>query len=62
MVAATTKGGCLTLVDDPNRGASDLYVLDASSLGRRRPEAVVHLPQRLPFGTHGEWVPAESYR
>ena len=56
------EGWILTLVDDPDRGASDLYVLDASELGRRRPEAVVHLPARLPLRSHGEWVPAASYR
>ncbi len=56
------EGWLLTIVDDVNRGASDLYVLDASSLGRRRPEAVIHLPARLPVRSHGEWVPADRYR
>jgi carotenoid cleavage dioxygenase len=56
------EGWVLTVVDDPDRAASDLYVLDASAFGRRRPEAVVHLPERLPFRSHGEWVPADSYR
>jgi carotenoid cleavage dioxygenase len=56
------EGWLLTVVDDANRGASDLYVLDASSLGRHRPEAIIHLPERLPFRSHGEWVPAGRYR
>lgn len=56
------EGWLLAVVDDANRGASDIYVLDASSLGRRRPEAVVHLPVRLPVRSHGEWVPADRYR
>lgn len=56
------EGWLLTLVDDANRGASDLYVLDASSVGRRSPEAVIHLPTRLPVRSHGEWVPADCYR
>jgi carotenoid cleavage dioxygenase-like enzyme len=56
------EGWLLIIVDDANRGASDLYVLDASSLGRRRPEAVIHLPVRLPVRSHGEWVPADRYR
>jgi carotenoid cleavage dioxygenase-like enzyme len=56
------EGWLLTVVDDANRGASDIYVLDASSLGRRRPEAVIHLPVRLPVRSHGEWVPADRYR
>jgi carotenoid cleavage dioxygenase-like enzyme len=56
------EGWLLSVVDDANRGGSDLYVLDASSFGRRRPEAVIHLPERLPFRSHGEWVPADRYR
>ena len=56
------EGWLLIIVDDANRGASDLYVLDASSLGRSRPEAVIHLPVRLPVRSHGEWVPADRYR
>jgi carotenoid cleavage dioxygenase-like enzyme len=56
------EGWLLTVVDDANRGSSDLYVLDASSMGRRRPEAVIHLPERLPLRSHGEWVPADRYR
>ena len=55
------EGWLLTVVDDADRGASDLYVLDASSMGRRRPEAVIHLPERLPLRSHGEWVPADRY-
>ena len=56
------EGWLLTVVDDVNRGASDIYVLDASALGRSRPEAVIHLPARLPVRSHGEWVPADRYR
>jgi carotenoid cleavage dioxygenase-like enzyme len=56
------EGWLLTVVDDVNRGASDIYVLDASGLGRSRPEAVIHLPARLPVRSHGEWVPADQYR
>jgi carotenoid cleavage dioxygenase len=56
------EGWLLTIVDDANRGGSDLYVLDASSLGRSGPEAVIHLPARLPVRSHGEWVPAGRYR
>ena len=56
------EGWLLTVVDDANRGASDLYVLDASSMARHRPEAVIHLPERLPPRSHGEWVPADRYR
>jgi carotenoid cleavage dioxygenase len=56
------EGWLLTLVHDATRGASDLYVLDASSFSpRSRPQAIVHLPVALPFGCHGEWVGADRY-
>ena len=45
----------------PPRDASDVVVLDASRFGGA-PEAVVHLPARVPFGFHGSWVPAPLYR
>ena len=56
------EGWLLTVVDDANDGSSALHVLDASSLGRGRPEAVIRLPERLPLRSHGEWVPADRYR
>ncbi len=59
---ADDEGWLLSVVDDANRGTSDIYVLDASSMGRRGPEAVIHLPVRLPLRSHGEWVPADRYR
>jgi carotenoid cleavage dioxygenase len=59
---ADDEGWLLTVVDDANRGASDIYVLDASTMGHRGPEAVIHLPVRLPLRSHGEWVPADRYR
>jgi carotenoid cleavage dioxygenase len=56
------EGWLLTVVHDATRGASDLYVLDASAFGRRGPQAVVHLPAGLPFRSHGTWVGADRYR
>jgi carotenoid cleavage dioxygenase len=56
------EGWLLSVVDEEDRGTSDIYVLDASSMGRRGPEAVIHLPVRLPLRSHGEWVPADRYR
>jgi len=57
------EGWLLTMVYDATRGASDLYVLDASSLGRR-PQAIIHLPEsvELPFRSHGTWISADRYR
>ena len=58
------EGWLLTVVYDAARGASDLYVLDASSFGRRAPQAVIHLPEAvaLPFRSHGTWIDADRYR
>jgi carotenoid cleavage dioxygenase-like enzyme len=56
------EGWLLTVVYDATREASDLYVLDASSFGRRPPQAVIHLPAALPFRSHGEWIGADRYR
>jgi carotenoid cleavage dioxygenase-like enzyme len=58
---ADDEGWVLTVAYDASRDASDLYVLDASSM-TAKPEAVIHLPQRVPFGFHGSWVPAARYR
>jgi carotenoid cleavage dioxygenase len=57
------EGWLLTMVYDATRGASDIYVLDASSFGRK-PQAVIHLPESvaLPFRSHGTWISADRYR
>jgi carotenoid cleavage dioxygenase-like enzyme len=58
------EGWLLTMVYDAARGASDLYVLDASSFGRSAVQAVIHLPESvvLPFRSHGTWIDADQYR
>ena len=58
---ADDEGWVLTVVYDAGRDASDLVILDASAF-TAAPEAVVHLPARVPFGFHGSWIPAASYR
>jgi carotenoid cleavage dioxygenase len=54
--AAEDDGWVLGLVYDPARDASDFVVLNARDVAGE-PEAVVHLPVRVPFGFHGNWVP-----
>ena len=46
----------MTYVYDANTDSSDFVVLDAASMSSD-PVATVHLP-RIPFGFHGNWVPA----
>ena len=51
------EGWVFTYVYDAARDGSDFVVLDASDLGAG-PVATVELPQRVPYGFHGTWVPA----
>jgi carotenoid cleavage dioxygenase len=46
----------MALVYVPERNASDLVVLSAQDF-TGAPVARVHLPVRVPFGFHGNWVP-----
>ena len=48
-------GWLLTLVHDLPSGGAELAVLDAQDFGRGY-VAQVPLPQRVPFGFHGNWV------
>jgi carotenoid cleavage oxygenase len=50
------EGWVLSVVYDEGRDASDLVILDATDFSGS-PVATVHLPQRVPFGFHGSWVP-----
>ena len=50
------EGFVMSLVFDRERGATDLLVLAAQDF-TGDPVAVVHLPVRVPYGFHGNWVP-----
>jgi carotenoid cleavage dioxygenase len=54
--AAEDEGWIMSIVYDADRDASDLVVLNAQDF-TGDPQAVVHLPARVPFGFHGNWVP-----
>ncbi len=54
--AEEDDGWVLSLTYDATSGASQLLVLNARDF-TGEPQAVVHLPQRVPFGFHGNWVP-----
>ncbi len=54
--AAEDDGWVLSIVHDLDRDRSDLLVLNAADF-TGQPQAIVHLPQRVPFGFHGNWVP-----
>jgi carotenoid cleavage dioxygenase-like enzyme len=49
------EGYLLTFVYDPARDASDLVIIDAQEF-EKGPVARVHLPRRVPYGFHGNWI------
>lgn len=49
-------GWVLSFVYDPERDASDLVIVDATRFDQA-PACVIHLPQRVPVGFHGTWMP-----
>jgi carotenoid cleavage dioxygenase-like enzyme len=53
--AAEDEGWLLCLSYDRERDASDLLILAAADI-TAEPEAIVHLPVRVPVGFHGNWV------
>ena len=42
---------------DPDERTSDFVLLDAAPISTAEPVAVVRLPQRVPQGLHGTWIP-----
>jgi carotenoid cleavage dioxygenase-like enzyme len=55
--AEEDDGYVLALAYDQARNASDFYVLDARNIAAK-PLAQVCIPHRVPYGFHGNWVPA----
>jgi carotenoid cleavage dioxygenase len=51
-------GWLMTFVYDAATDRSDLAILDAQELSGP-PVALVHLPRRVPYGFHGNWLPHE---
>ncbi len=51
-------GWLLSYVHDAAADTSELAIIDASDVARG-PIARVHLPQRVPYGFHGTWVPSD---
>ncbi|MFB1294432.1 carotenoid oxygenase family protein [Mycobacterium sp. pW049] len=53
--ADESNGWYLGYVYDPERNGSDLVIIDASDFAGR-PVARIKLPQRVPYGFHGNWI------
>jgi carotenoid cleavage dioxygenase-like enzyme len=58
--AAEDDGWLLNFVHDRDTDSSELVVIDARNLGDE-PVARVHLPRRVPFGFHGNWMADRAY-
>ena len=54
--AAEDDGWVMSFVHDAGTDRSDLVILDARNFDGE-PVATVHLPQRVPYGFHGNWIP-----
>jgi carotenoid cleavage dioxygenase len=57
--AAEDDGYVLVLNYDQDRNASAFFVLDARDI-EGEPLAEIRVPHRVPYGFHGNWVPAQS--
>ncbi|HEY1653409.1 MAG TPA: carotenoid oxygenase family protein [Acidimicrobiales bacterium] len=57
--AGEADGWLLTLVYSPTTNTSALHILNAADPAGQA-QAVVELPERVPVGFHGNWVPDQS--
>ena len=53
--AEEDEGWIMAYVYDGKTDKSDVVILDARDFSGE-PVAIVHLPRRVPFGFHGNWV------
>ena len=54
---AEDDGWVMALVYDPERNASDFWILESRDF-TGEPVARIRLPHRIPYGFHGNWLPA----
>ncbi|HQZ33260.1 MAG TPA: carotenoid oxygenase family protein [Ilumatobacteraceae bacterium] len=54
--AGEDEGWVLSLAHDTTSDQSKLLIIDAQRFNAP-PVAVIHLPRRVPYGAHGNWVP-----
>jgi carotenoid cleavage dioxygenase len=50
-------GWLMSFVYDAQSDSSDVVILEAKDIAAG-PAATIHLPRRVPFGFHGNWVPS----
>ena len=49
----------MTIVHDTRSNRSKFIIVDAQNFSAP-PVATIHLPQRVPYGAHGSWIPSTS--
>lgn len=59
-IAPEDAGYLVTIVYDTATDASEFVVFDARTMAPE-PVAAVRLPQRVPYGFHGNWVPGKRH-
>ena len=59
--AAEDEGWVMAIAHDTTTNSSKLVIVDARDF-TAPPVAQVHLPQRVPYGAHGSWVPEGTMR
>ena len=52
------EGWVLVFATDEAEGVTELRIIDARDFAAE-PVARVVLPQRVPYGAHGSWLPAD---
>jgi carotenoid cleavage dioxygenase len=55
--AGEDEGWVLSYVHDQTNESGYVAVIDAQKFGAP-PTAIIRLPQRVPYGAHGSWIPA----
>ena len=58
---AEDEGYVITIAHDTAKNASRLVIIDAQDFSAK-PVATIHLPQRVPYGAHGSWVPSTAVK
>ena len=54
--AKEDQGWIMCLVHDENTNTSKFIIIDAQDF-ESDPVATIHIPQRVPYGAHGSWMP-----
>jgi carotenoid cleavage dioxygenase len=56
--AGEDEGWVMAIVHDETGGKSKFVIIDAQDFSAP-PVASIHLPERVPYGAHGSWIPLQ---